>query len=506
MKKFFICCLLLILVIAFPPLLNPSFAKEAYEEDFEDEDDSNIDDLNSLEENDSDFFYEEESKDINKSTKNNKKIKLEKKMTCYNRVLKCLRGGIPACTSRERDPVCLGSEISCCKNEDGELDCVNYGEGISSHEDIYCEQDKSKQEFSDSYVLGDFNNDKKDDIAFKNTNTGVWDVAFITENSNFENKRFGSWSVHAEWSNIHSGDFDGDRFKDDIVGRNISTNEIWLSSSDKTKFKNTKSGSLTKGEWTHSGVGDFNNDKKDDLIFIDPSSNNIVVGFSVDKSFENSVLGKNEIGLIDFFTVLDLDGDGFNDDVIILNKSKNTLVVYACENKIFKIKTFMIPGLKELDSFYAIDFDNTKTCELFGFTKENGNWYQIILGEKPLLQKIGSWGNKEKLDEVLWGNFNADENKEILSRIKYDRFGWLLVSEFKKGMLENKFYATPSIDLTGQMNLDNLWKWSPNVGLNNILVGDFNGDGKSDLAGKIPYYSKWFCLEVSNEKEERLPE
>ena len=143
---------------------------------------------------------------------------------------------------------------------------------------------------------GDFNNDNNDDILWMNDQGVITDWLGQDDGTFTSNSGTFVAGVPTEWHVIATGDFNGDGW-DDILWKNDS-NVItdWLGTGQGSFTMN--SGTFVFGvpvEWHIVGVGDFDGDNRDDLLWMNndgvltdwlgqadgsftPNSNNFVVG------------------------------------------------------------------------------------------------------------------------------------------------------------------------------------------------------------------------------------
>ena len=110
--------------------------------------------------------------------------------------------------------------------------------------------------------VGDFNGDGKDDILWRNASTGA-DTIWLSGNSATQ-QAMAAVTV-LTWSVAGVGDFDGDG-KDDVLWRNGSTgaNAIWRSGNASTPLSIA---AVTNTEWKIAKVADFNGDGRDDILW-----------------------------------------------------------------------------------------------------------------------------------------------------------------------------------------------------------------------------------------------
>ncbi len=135
-------------------------------------------------------------------------------------------------------------------------------------------QKQSNQDVFVATVFGDFNGDRRGDIAGRHKD-GRWYVS-TSEETGLSTKAFGAWSPAVTWSREMTADINGDG-RADIIG--LEGANWWAAVSTPTGFVN-----YNLGRWpgdagvTDIGIGDVNGDKKADLIW--RSGNTFYAGVS----------------------------------------------------------------------------------------------------------------------------------------------------------------------------------------------------------------------------------
>jgi hypothetical protein len=116
---------------------------------------------------------------------------------------------------------------------------------------------------------GDFNGDGRDDIVWRNIDTGqMTNWLGAANGGHSDNSVNASTSVATSWNIAGVGDFNGDG-RDDIVWRNENgTMTNWLGTASGAFADNSTNASVTVGTiWHIAGTGDFNGDGRDDILW-----------------------------------------------------------------------------------------------------------------------------------------------------------------------------------------------------------------------------------------------
>ena len=117
--------------------------------------------------------------------------------------------------------------------------------------------------------IGDFNGDGRSDILWRE-NTGAMTTALGQANGGFAGNSANFWTtISTSWQIVGSGDFNGDG-RDDILWRNPTTGEItnWLGQANGSFIGNDANFyTVIPTSWQVAGIGDFNGDGRDDLLW-----------------------------------------------------------------------------------------------------------------------------------------------------------------------------------------------------------------------------------------------
>jgi hypothetical protein len=268
--------------------------------------------------------------------------------------------------------------------------------------------------------VGDFNGDGKEDLAARD-NEGDWWV-WTAGTSSFNAAEWGGrWSTAVTWSNVLTGDFNGDG-NIDIVGR-AQSGAWYLAQSTGSGFTTFSIGAWsTSVTWNDVNVGDFNGDGIDDVVGRANTGTWVILQSTGSGSAHTNVAAGAWSTGVTWNSVLvgDFDNDG-NDDVI---------------------------GRASSDSWY-VAFSNGS-----GFTNKYA----------------GSWSTGVTWHNVSVGDFNGDGRSDVAGRSSN---GTWYILQPTGGTGVNTTFGTYYAGA-----------WSTGVTWLNVVAGDFDGDGKTDIAGR----------------------
>ncbi|WP_099072070.1 S8 family serine peptidase [Nostoc linckia] len=280
------------------------------------------------------------------------------------------------------------------------------------------------------WLTGDFNGDGRDDLAnvFQNGRRADIDV-YVSNNGSFTNQRWatqqgGFWN-NQKWL---VGDFNGDGL-DDLAkvfnDGNQASIDVHLSNGSNFtigRWATRQGGFANNQKWL---VGDFNGDGRDDFasVFNDANQASINVYLSNGNSLENVVWATQQGGFSEDQKWLagDFNGDGRDDLANVFNEANQASIDVHLSN---------------------------------GNSFTNQRW---------ATQQGGFW-NEQKW---LAGDFNSDGQDDLANVFNEANQASIDVHLSNGNSFTNQQWATQ------QGGFWNEQKW---------LAGDFNGDGKDDLA------------------------
>jgi hypothetical protein len=132
--------------------------------------------------------------------------------------------------------------------------------------------------------------------------------------------------------------------------------------------------------------------------------------------------------------------------------------------------------------------------DLTGRVRENGQWWTALSNGSSFGSSLwATWSTAVTWVDVQIGDFNGDGASDIIGRALETGQWWVGLSRDKplppSGLPVNSLQvpiAFPAFSTT-------LWStWSPSVAWVDVQVGDFNGDGKSDITGRALESGQWW--------------
>jgi uncharacterized protein (TIGR03118 family) len=265
--------------------------------------------------------------------------------------------------------------------------------------------------------------------------TGQWWLGVSNGSSAFTNNLATAWSPSVAWADVHTGDFTGSG-KQDLIGRNPTTGE-WMVSVANGAGGYTSSvwGTWsTAVHWVDVQVGDFNGDGKMDIVGRVQETGEWWVGMSSGSSFVTTKWGAWAAGT---------------------------------------------PGVLDWVDVQVGDVDGDGKADVIGRIKETGQWWvNRSTGTSFVTSLYTTWApDSASLTwvDVHLADFNADGKADLLGRV----------------LQSGQWWVTLSAGATAGSTT--LWAtWSPMVNWVDVKIGDFNGDGKADVIGRVQSTGQWW--------------
>ncbi|CAF1523841.1 unnamed protein product [Adineta ricciae] len=273
-----------------------------------------------------------------------------------------------------------------------------------------------------SVAVGDFDNDKRPDVAVANFGTNTIDIRTQSNTGNFENQRIYSTGSNSNPISIATGHFNKDNWLDIVVANYASsTIDIFLGFGNRT-FSNQFTYSTGTNAFPLSvTVADLNHDNLSDIVVANSNVNYIGVFLA-----DTYTLLKNPImystGSITgpyFINAADFNHDNYTDIVAANYVTNNIGIFFGTENGTFtnltNYSTGSIPrsiaiGDLNNDNHLDIVVSNSGSDSigiLFGYS--NGSFaqqmvYSTGISSNPYFVVLNDLNNDERLDIVVANN------------------------------------------------------------------------------------------------------
>jgi len=338
------------------------------------------------------------------------------------------------------------------------------------------------------------------DVLVRDANSGHWlvgvsDGSEFTEDQSDIQKAY--WNTAVDWE-FHQGDFDGDGLTD-VVGRNPDgvDGHWWtgLGDNNLTPQYPTLIGSGKTFARGDTFKGDFNGDNNTDLAMI-TASGEWTIGYSTGTGFTEvtSVTWSQADGWNDI-QVGDFNGDGRSD--IAARKDSGMWMIsfgQASQGGVSApANQFSWSNTAGYHSTRVGDFDGDGTHEIMSM-QQNGQWWMADFDAAPGMKSVyrGAWGTDpyKPWQSILVADFDGDGTDDILG-VQY-------VTKANPSQEFRQFWVKTGLDSSSHTNTH--WGNYFRYDLDGITVGDFNNDGKADLASLMGNNDKWHVA-AANETE-----
>ncbi|CAF4309273.1 unnamed protein product [Rotaria socialis] len=416
-------------------------------------------------------------------------------------------------------------------NSDGRLDItiansgtnnvgvlLGYGDGTFAVQNTYSTDTGSGPI---GIAVGDFNNDKRLDIAVTNYRANNIGVLLGRSNGTFASQLKYSTGISSGPGSLFVGDFNNDS-QLDIAVANYGTNNVGvlLGFADGT-FAEQNTYSTGNGSFSYCiTVGDFNNDSRLDIAVVNAGTNNVgvLLGYGYGNFSSQMIYTTGDRSYPVSLTIGDFNNDSKQDIVVANYGTNNVGFLLGCGNGTFPLTTY-IPGIDSYPTWVSIgDFNNDDRLDiavaysgtnnigvLLGYgngTLANPMKYTTGIGSQPIAIALGDFNNDGRLDIAVtnsgtnnvgvllgYGNGTFEDQKPFSTGI----------SSNPKAIAIGDFNNDGRLDITivnhgtnnagvllgygdGTFADQTIYSIGGNSGPNVVAIGDFNNDGQPDIA------------------------
>jgi hypothetical protein len=340
-----------------------------------------------------------------------------------------------------------------------------------------------------SVSIGDLNGDGKNDMAVANYSSATVSVFLNTTSPGAATPAFSAKTDFTTGNYPYSvsiGDFNGD-------GKNDMAVANWNSTSVSVFLNTTAPGAATptfsaKRDFTTGNgpnsvsIGDFNGDGKNDMAVLNYSSANVSVfinttspgaatpAFSAKTDFATGSLPYS-------VSIGDFNGDGRN-DMAVANYGSNTVSVFlnttapGAATPAFSAKTDFTAGIGSI-SVSIVDFNGDGKNDM-AVANNGSNNVSVFLNTAAPGAATPSFSAKTDFTtgvtpfSVVTGDFNGDGKNDIAVANYSSNNVSVLLNTTSPGAAIPAFSAKTD--------------FATGTGPCSVSIGDFNGDGKNDMA------------------------
>ncbi len=322
----------------------------------------------------------------------------------------------------------------------------------------------------------DLNQDGKSDLAGWSASTGEWRVG-LGNAGTLTSATWGRWSAQARWSPLLQGDFNGDG-RMDVAGRTASTGDWYVGLSTGSLFTTSGWGRWsTNATWTYLLTGDFNGDGRTDIAGRVGATGEWQVGLSTGSSFVTTRWGKwSPLSNWTAIWAGDFNGDGKTDLAGRMETTGAWWVSLSTGSAFATSSWGKWSTGTEWAQTVAGDFNGDGKTDLAGRAASTGIWWiSVSTGVKFSTANWGVWDAAATWADVRKGDFNGDRRDDLAGRNVATGQWWVQLAQAPGGFANVCF-----------------GKWSTATTWADVTARDFDGDGRTDLAGRAQGSGAWY--------------
>jgi hypothetical protein len=278
-------------------------------------------------------------------------------------------------------------------------------------------------------VRRDHDGDGKADILWRNSSTGENYLYPMNGTAILPSEGFIKTVPDQDWQVAGIGDFDGDA-QADILWRNAATGENYIYFMDGSTIKPTEGFIRTVADtgWQVAGIGDFDGDGKDDILWRHGSTGENYLYFMDGKAIKSNEGFLRTVADLTWIIagVADFDGDG-KADILWRNTSTGQNYLYPMDGKTIKASESFLRAVP--DTRWEVkavgDFDGDGKADIFWRHAATGENYlypmngTVIKPTEGYLRAVAdmNWSIVASSDydgdgkaDILWRNSSTGQN------------------------------------------------------------------------------------------------
>ncbi len=292
----------------------------------------------------------------------------------------------------------------------------------------------------------------------------------------------GNLPTNLLWNTLQRADFNGDGINELIVQGPDGVWHVGPSGSQEWQFGTLtafKGSRVVVGDFTGSGVSQVAGLGKDGTWTVGIPQNNL---------FNTSVWG--QWGNPSTWTTLlvgDVTGD-HKDDIVGFNLDGTIELAVSTGSSFLSYQIGTWGPRSHWDYLTLADVTGSGRKDLVGFNNDGTWWVGIPTGKTMISEAWTQWSAASNWASVQVGDFNGDGRADIFG---FNNNGgvWVgLSSTYTVGLPWSGGTATVSTFTTTEWD-----QWSPASNWQGVYTGDFNDDGRTDIAGLTTTGNWWLA-------------